>query len=540
MKDKSIVTIKPEAYYKMLLHVLRFGNKEREKNNFNEVMGILIGRLEGKEEIKNVIVEDAVPVSHGGSIEVSFATEDYAAFANIDQKYMENDPPLFGVGWYHSHPQLTIFFSGTDIKNQLGWQGLNPSAIGIVFDHVYLENPGDLGFRTFRLDDPSKGINSKYHEVKTIVEVPDSLNYYVKLIKILNSIHVNEPVILEINETPDFFGNISIPSQEQLKSKKPKLNSEKMVSQLKSGLDQFIGIVLTPIIQILNDWGQKTLIDIIKNNLIIREDLVEITNTIKRGFNELQKTIRNIILEELFEIETVFKDQVEIIQNHDDHIKDIIIEIKSEMNEKINKIFEEQLLNPYKEILEETDKITNKIITHEHSVKQKCEILESQDRLLVNLKDNFHSHETKVKDFLQNNQELVNRNLNNYLNEIKGELDYINNMNETQISYLSDLESKITKFKTEMKSKIDNLEDDSSDDIMRIFTPIIRRRIIELIHMKGGFLGFVLHKIGSIDENAALTSNRLLLDWNHDDYMKYGEKYTELIVKKYGDAEVSI
>lgn len=461
MKDNSIVTIKPEAYYKMLLHVLRFGNKKREKNNFNEVMGVLIGRLEGKEEIKNVIVEDAVPVSHGGSIEVSFAPEDYVAFTNIDEKYMENDPPLFGVGWYHSHPQLTIFFSGTDIKNQLGWQGPNPSAIGIVFDHAYLENPGDLGFRTFRLDDPSRGMNSKYHEVKSIVEAPDSLNYYVKLIKILNSIHVNEPVILEINETPDFIGNISIPSQELLKSKKPKLNFEKMVSQLKSGLNQFIGMVLTPIIQILNDWGQKILIEIIKNNLIIREDLVEITNTIKSGFNELQKAIRNIISEELIEIETVFKDQGEIIQNHADHIKNIIVEIKSEMDEKINKIFEEQFLNPYNEILEEIDKVANNIITHEHSVKQKSEILESQDRLLVKLKDRFHSHEINIKDFLQNNQELVNKNLDHNLNEIKGELDHINNMNETQMSYLSDLENKITKLKAEMKSKIDKLENEN-------------------------------------------------------------------------------
>ena len=153
----------------MLIHVLRYGNKARDPRDYREVMGILIGRLEGEADhrgIRNVIIEEAVPISHGGSIEVSFAPEDYVTFSMVDVEYAERDPPLFSCGWYHSHPGLGIFFSGTDINNQLGWQTPNPSAIGIVFDHTHLENPGDLGFRTFRLDDPSKGSRSGYHEVE--------------------------------------------------------------------------------------------------------------------------------------------------------------------------------------------------------------------------------------------------------------------------------------------------------------------------------------------------------------------------------------
>ena len=54
------VIIKPDAYYKMLVHVLRFGNKVRDRRQFKEVMGILIGRLEGepdKKGIRDVIIE---------------------------------------------------------------------------------------------------------------------------------------------------------------------------------------------------------------------------------------------------------------------------------------------------------------------------------------------------------------------------------------------------------------------------------------------------------------------------------------------------
>ncbi|MHA1293550.1 MAG: Mov34/MPN/PAD-1 family protein, partial [Promethearchaeota archaeon] len=133
--DNKTVTIKPLAYYKMLVHVLRFGNKMRDRRQYREVMGILIGRLEGEPDnkgVRDVIVEDYVPISHGGSIEVAFKPEDYVTFSYVDAEYAEREPPLFSVGWAHSHPGLKIFFSSTDVKNQLGWQTPNPSAIGIV------------------------------------------------------------------------------------------------------------------------------------------------------------------------------------------------------------------------------------------------------------------------------------------------------------------------------------------------------------------------------------------------------------------------
>ena len=64
----------------MLVHVLRFGNKVRDRRQYRECMGVLIGRLEGepdKKGIRDMIIEDAVPISHGGAIEVAFAPEDF-------------------------------------------------------------------------------------------------------------------------------------------------------------------------------------------------------------------------------------------------------------------------------------------------------------------------------------------------------------------------------------------------------------------------------------------------------------------------------
>ncbi|MHA1242074.1 MAG: hypothetical protein ACTSQU_15025, partial [Promethearchaeota archaeon] len=104
--DSSIVKIKPLAYYKMVLHVLRFGNKARNHNRCIEVMGVLIGHHEENEDkkFKNVIIEDSVPISHGSSVEVEFSINDYIFFEKANSMYLEKN--WFMVGWYHSHPNL--------------------------------------------------------------------------------------------------------------------------------------------------------------------------------------------------------------------------------------------------------------------------------------------------------------------------------------------------------------------------------------------------------------------------------------------------
>ena len=68
--DNSVVTIKPLAYYKMILHVSRFGNRARNNSQCIEVMGVMIGHLKDGEDkkFKDVIIEDAVPISHGSSV----------------------------------------------------------------------------------------------------------------------------------------------------------------------------------------------------------------------------------------------------------------------------------------------------------------------------------------------------------------------------------------------------------------------------------------------------------------------------------------
>ncbi|MFO7794700.1 MAG: Mov34/MPN/PAD-1 family protein [Promethearchaeati archaeon] len=339
MSDDSIVVIKPEAYYKMLVHILRFGAKTIQGRGYKEVMGILIGRLEGDGTRKNVIVEDAVPISHGGSIEVRFAPEDYVSFSMIDERFAKEN--LFSVGWYHSHPALDIFFSGTDIMNQLGWQTANPSAIGIVFDHTYLEKPGDLGFRTFRLDDPSKGESSGYHEVKTKVEEPDSLEFYNRIIDLISSINTGEPPILEINETTDILGEISFPSDGELMVKKPEKSTNKILDNLKIGLFNILEAILEPILNRYNEWGQNLLITVMNQNLSLKDNLINVKDILKNQFKDIQKDFKTNLNDFFNDLEFFIDDKLDILDKKVEEINNTLTNLEEDLSNQINRTITE-------------------------------------------------------------------------------------------------------------------------------------------------------------------------------------------------------
>merc|ERR1711957_1087257 len=44
--------------------------------------------------------------------------------------------PEMVVGWYHSHPDMGCWFSGTDVNTQQSFEQLNPRAVGVVVDPI--------------------------------------------------------------------------------------------------------------------------------------------------------------------------------------------------------------------------------------------------------------------------------------------------------------------------------------------------------------------------------------------------------------------
>ncbi len=495
ISDESIVRIKPEAYYKMLVHVLRFGSKNRNYDQFKEVMGILIGYLEGEGEIKDVIIENVVPVSHGGSIEVRFAPEDYIKFSTVDEQFAKKG--WFSVGWYHSHPGLKIFFSGTDIINQLGWQTANPSAIGIVFDHTYLENPNDPGFRTFRLDDPYKGDASHYHEVKTIIDPPNSLEFYRKIIYLINSVQTKEPPIFELNEKIDIFGNVSVPSDEDLIANKPNINTEYLITHLQKSIFQLIETSIRPITNFYNNWSNELIEEIITLNLLMKENIILIRNSINNNMTVLLESIKEDLRLDLDNLDFYINDKLELLDKKIIKSKELLDNFKKEMQEKViitlNNLYKESALeydslfdigrNNFQQLNELNSKILELIQAQNNKLEEfrgtlgklqnniLNESLSYQDKLNIEFKEKMKLFKEKVntlQNLLKESFPISENTLDSFemkIKNLKKEKEELNNNLSRSKEENKILQEEIIKIKNEVKDlnkKIETLQNDKN------------------------------------------------------------------------------
>ncbi|MHA2121689.1 MAG: hypothetical protein ACW990_10840 [Promethearchaeota archaeon] len=468
--DQHIVTIRPLAYYKMLLHVLRFGSKYLDHSKLSEVMGVLIGKLEGEGEIKDVIVEDVVPVSHGGTIEVKFSVDQLGAFGELDSKIWEQygDLGWFSVGWYHSHPGLGIFFSETDKFNQIFWQK-NPSGIGIVFDHTYLDKPeGDVGFRIFRLDetnldDPSVAMKSNYHEVKAIVDPPNSLEFYMKLMELINNVHTGSPQILELNETIDLFGDIFIPEEEQVIAKIPEINSEEIISTLKDGMERFVEMSMRPLIYLLNSWGQTTVSKIATNNSRMRLDLKDLRDNLSSEIINLQQTFNYDLQNELRDLDFYVDDKLEDLDKEQNDIRTLVKHSKGDFEIQIEKRFTEKTQSLVTPIINELDTISTNLSEFNKQFITHFENQKSGITRLSSIIENYKSVDNFIKSSLSTVQDDFFTKFVKKISKMKGNL---NNFDKETKTYLSNLKAAIILLegsKNPIKSKINTLQDENKE-----------------------------------------------------------------------------
>ncbi len=340
--------------------------------------------------------------------------------------------------------------------NQLGWQTPNPSAIGIVFDHTYLENPGDLGFRTFRLDDPSMGQKSDYHEIETIVEPPDSIDYYIKIMELINCIHSKEPPILEINETPDLFGEIFFPSKSELLAAKPELKLREILSALHNGISQFLQLSIEPLISFLNSWSQEIIKNIMENNIQIRDDLVELKDDLKKELDSLQNNFKFSLKYKLSELDTYIGDRFENFDQDNEAIKNFIKKLKEELPTQINKLFEEKVNVSLNKTIENFIENSNKLTEINQKSKLCSESLDKQKLSLENISEKTKSLERLTSEKLRGFCEKIIGNLKEQIGNILNKFTDLRN--ETQ-GFLSNLDSSASQIETSFQSLNDKLKE---------------------------------------------------------------------------------
>ncbi len=180
--DKPAI-INAEAYKNIILYASRYANQFLPSKDWKEIYGILTGYADDD----FVYVKNSYPLTFGHDTDVQLDERHYVFISEIEDILYAEGNGHFMVGWFHSHPGLSLFFSDIDISNQLWFQQNNPDFCGLVFDHTLLgkkreekiENniltKYDTGFEIYRLTDVTVEQNSvefenNYHKIDYIVE----------------------------------------------------------------------------------------------------------------------------------------------------------------------------------------------------------------------------------------------------------------------------------------------------------------------------------------------------------------------------------
>lgn len=87
---------------------------------------------------------------------------------------------------------------------------------------------------------------------------------------------------------------------------------------------------------------------------------------------------------------------------------------------------------------------------------------------------------------------------------------------------------------------VDHLHDDTSEEIMKLFAPNIRRRIIELVHIKGGAIQHLILDLCRLDEMQIPYANTVMYEWNHDRFVAEGDSYTDQILLRTKNKKISV
>ncbi|XP_045114504.1 lys-63-specific deubiquitinase BRCC36-like isoform X2 [Portunus trituberculatus] len=129
----SQVRLAVDAYLVCLHHAL---TTEKE-----EVMGLLVGEFsEGREVVCDIHSAVTLRRSDKRKDRVEISPEMLIeAQQRAEQMSASSGKELHIVGWYHSHPHITVWPSDIDLQTQAGYQQMDSHFIGLIFS-VYNED----------------------------------------------------------------------------------------------------------------------------------------------------------------------------------------------------------------------------------------------------------------------------------------------------------------------------------------------------------------------------------------------------------------
>lgn len=124
----SLVELEHETYLGCMVHCL---TTERE-----EVMGLLLGEIVERDSTMVSIIRDIIILRRSckekDRVEIS-PEQLVEASQNAEQVQLETGIPTRVIGWYHSHPHITVLPSHVDIATQAMYQTMDMNFVGLIF-----------------------------------------------------------------------------------------------------------------------------------------------------------------------------------------------------------------------------------------------------------------------------------------------------------------------------------------------------------------------------------------------------------------------
>eukprot|EP00040_Diaphanoeca_grandis_P025830 m.143758 g.143758 ORF g.143758 m.143758 type:complete len:263 (+) comp30333_c0_seq2:243-1031(+) len=144
-----------------------------------EIMGLLIGETvtppQVVAKISHLLILNRVD-KRKDRCEIS-SEQLAAASTHAEQLAREHNRPLRVIGWYHSHPHITVWPSHVDLQTQGMWQSMDPTFIGLIFScfNSDSEHQGRIELTSFqtgqsgqRVEIPTEVVWSSSYKLPTL------------------------------------------------------------------------------------------------------------------------------------------------------------------------------------------------------------------------------------------------------------------------------------------------------------------------------------------------------------------------------------
>ncbi|XP_046852231.1 lys-63-specific deubiquitinase BRCC36-like [Xenia sp. Carnegie-2017] len=183
------VEIQADAFMVCLTHAL---STDRE-----EVMGLLIGEVDEVNAVCHIFTVFMLRRSDKRKDRVEISPEQLSNASNQAEKLgklTKRKRPMRILGWYHSHPHITVWPSHVDVQTQAMYQMMDPGFVGLIFSCFNDDSATSTGQLVMTCFQSKPGINPNELER---VEVP---------VEITPSECISDACLVALEQLPDILG----------------------------------------------------------------------------------------------------------------------------------------------------------------------------------------------------------------------------------------------------------------------------------------------------------------------------------------------